>query len=200
MTLPEHAICSVMIAQFGVRQHLGTPGVILVTIAGISPDFDTASRLVSDEHFWRLHHALGHSLLSISILSATIAAIGYVFLKVRPFHYLFGWCFIAALVHCLTDALYWWGIQPLWPFSDSEICLSVIEYLDLIVLCLWLTSAFFLHKFRSHGVRIASLTLVAFASYVLLRATLPAPTGFLKLMTGGWMYEAPQGTPVLDWW
>jgi len=200
MTLPEHAICSAMIAQFGVRQRLGTPGVILVTIAGVSPDLDSAAKLFGDIHFWRLHHALGHNLFSIGILSAIIAAIGYFFVKVRPFHYLFLWCCVAALVHCLTDALYWWGIQPLWPFSSTEICLGVIEYLDLIVLCLWLSAAFSLYKFRNHGIRIASLTFVVFALYVLLRAIQPAPTGFFKLVTGGWMYEAPQGTPVLDWW
>lgn len=200
MTLPEHAICSAMIAQFGVRQRLGTTGVILVTIAGISPDLDSAAKLVGDDHFWRLHHALGHNLLSIGILSATIAAFGYFFFSVRPSQYLFLWCFVAALVHCLTDALYWWGIKPLWPFSSTEICFGIIEYLDLIVLSLWLSAVFSLYKFRDQGVRIASLTFVAFTSYVLLRALMPAPTGFFELVTGGWMFQAPQGTPVLDWW
>lgn len=200
MTLPEHAICSALIAQFGVRQRLGTRGVVLVTLAGISPDADSAAKLFGDEHFWSLHHALGHSLLSVIVLSAAMAAIGSWVFNVRPFHYLFLWCCIAAVVHCFTDTLYWWGIQPFWPFRSTEIRLNVIEYLDLIVLGLWLSAAVCLYKFRNHGVRIASLTFVAFGFYVLLRAALPQPTGFWNLVMGGWMYESPQGTPVLDWW
>ncbi len=189
-----------MIAQLGVRQRYGAPGVAVVVIAGVSPDLDTAAKLVGDNHFWRLHHALGHSLLSIAVLSAAIAGVGYWLLKLRPFHLLFLWCLVAAAVHCLTDALYWWGIQPLWPFSSEEFSFGVIEYLDLIVLGLWLTAAVCLYKFRGRGASIASLTLVGFALYVLLRALLPPPTGLLQFVTGGWMYEAPQGTPVLDWW
>ena len=43
MTLPEHAICSLMIAEISVRKGFGTVGVVAVTAAGISPDLDTAS-------------------------------------------------------------------------------------------------------------------------------------------------------------
>ena len=48
MTLPEHAICSVMLAQFGIRQRLGWQGVCVVALAGIAPDADTAAKLVGE--------------------------------------------------------------------------------------------------------------------------------------------------------
>lgn len=200
MTLPEHAICSVMLAQFGVRQRWGGRGVALVTFAGIAPDLDSAAKLFSDSEFWRLHHALGHSLLSIFVIATSIAGIGYSVFRLRPFTFLFLWCLFAAFVHCLTDSLFWWGVRPLWPFAAYEIRFDVLEYLDLIVLAIWFTGAICLYKFRNHGPRVAAWTLTAFASYVLLRSFLPPPIGFLKFVTGGWMYEAPQGTPVLDWW
>jgi hypothetical protein len=34
MTLPEHAICSLMIAEFGVRQRFGLQGVLVFVAAG----------------------------------------------------------------------------------------------------------------------------------------------------------------------
>jgi len=199
MTLPEHAICSFLLAQFGVRQRLGTRGVVLVTVAGISPDFDAAAKIVSDSHFWGLHHALGHSLISVVVLSTGIATVGRFAFNVRPFTFLFTWCLIAALVYCLSDALYWWGIQPFWPFSGFEICFNLLEYLDLFVLALWLSAALGVFKLPDSR-RVASVTFTLFVIYVALRALLPPPTGLLKLLTGGWMYEAPQGTPFLDWW
>jgi membrane-bound metal-dependent hydrolase YbcI (DUF457 family) len=116
MTLPEHAACSFLLAQFSVRERLGTRGVVLVTLAGILPDADTATKLVSDTLYWKLHHALGHNLFSIALLSAALALVGRLALKLRPFFYLFGWCLAAALVHCFTDALYWFPVEPFWPF------------------------------------------------------------------------------------
>lgn len=200
MTLPEHAICSLMIAQFGVQQRLGVRGVICVTLAGIAPDLDTASKLFGDQYFWTLHHALGHSLLSVGILAAVISGLGYWLGSLRPYGYLFRWCLTAAVVHCLTDTVYWWGIQPLWPFSSMEICFSVIEYLDLIVLGIWLLAVVALYLYREQNIRIAIATLSIFSVYVSLLAVLPEPTGVLNLIAGGWMYAAPEGTPLLDWW
>ena len=200
MTLPEHAICSLMLAQLGVRQQYGTRGVVLVTIAGVAPDLDAATKLFGDEHFWNLHHALGHSLLSIAVIAGVCAGLGRFAFNMKPAAKLFAWCFLAAFVHCLTDALYWWGVEPLWPASRYEVCFNVLEYLDLIVLAIWLTGAGWLFRNASNSTRVASVTLACFAMYVALRAVLPAPTGVFKLLTGGWMYAAPQRTPVLDWW
>lgn len=200
MTLPEHAICSLMIAELGVRQRMGWRGVLVVVTAGIAPDLDTASKLFGDVYFWKLHHALGHSLLSVSAIATIAAAAGRIVLKLQPFAILFKWCLLAATVHCLTDSLYWWGVQPFWPFDSHEVCFEVLEYLDLIVLTVWLGGAIWL--FRSPGKRpfVAKATLRLFAAYVILRAVLPQPTGMFHLLTGGWMYAAPKGTPVLDWW
>ena len=200
MTLPEHAICSVMIAQLGVRQRYGWTGVAVVTAAGIAPDLDTAAKLIGDEHFWQLHHALGHGLLPVAILSLTVALIGRYAFKLRPLPFVFAWCLAAALAHVATDTLYWWGVKIFWPVRDTEITFNVIEYLDLIVLTIWLGGALCLYSFPKHGVRTALITLGLFAAYVVLRATMPPPTGLFRFITGGWMYEAPKGTPVLDWW
>ncbi|MGQ0637148.1 MAG: metal-dependent hydrolase [Planctomycetaceae bacterium] len=181
MTLPEHLICSVMIAQLGCRQKFGWKSVPVVAVAGIAPDADVATKLLSEPLFWKLHHALGHSFVSIVGLSALIAGVG-ARLVTAPFRPLFGWCLLAGCVHVLTDIPYWWGVQFLWPFSDWEPTLRAVEYLDLLVL----------------GIAIASLSL--YAGYVLLRWLLPQPTGWLHQITGGWMYLAPGNTPVLDWW
>lgn len=200
MTLPEHAICSLMIAEFGVRQRLGLRGVSIVVAAGIAPDFDTASKLFGDEYFWKLHHALGHSVLSVVVISAIAAAIGAVVLRLRHFPFLFVWCVAAAVAHCLADSLYWWGIQPFWPIDAYEVCFELLEYLDLIVLVIWLGGAAWLFRSPTKRLRVARVTLCAFAAYVAVRAALPKPTGLFHLLTGGWIYAAPQGTPVLDWW
>ena len=199
MTLPEHAICSLMIAEIGVRKRFGTAGVVAVTAAGISPDLDTAAKLVSDESFWRLHHALGHSLLSIVVLAAAIAGIASRISEQLRFRPIFGWCLLAAFVHCLTDSLYWWGVKPLWPFQDDELCFKLLEYLDLIVLAVWLGGAVWLWRDRDRSRRVASTTLAVFAVYVLLRAGLPQPKGIWKSITGHWMYDLPSGG-IFDWW
>jgi membrane-bound metal-dependent hydrolase YbcI (DUF457 family) len=200
MTLPEHAICSLMIAELGIRQQLGLRGVLVIVAAGIAPDLDTASKLFGDEYFWKLHHALGHSILSVLAISIFSAVIGSFVLRLRNFDRLFGWSLIAATAHCLTDSLYWWGIQPLWPIDSYELCFEQLEYLDLIVLSIWLGGAVWLFRSPTKRLRIATVTLGSFAVYVALRAVLPQPTGLFHLLTGGWMYAAPQGTPVLDWW
>ena len=204
MTLPEHAICSLMIAELGVRQRLGLRGVLVVVAAGIAPDLDTAAKLFGDQYFWKLHHALGHSILSIVAISAVSASVGSVVLRLRNFGLLFRWSLLATVAHCLTDSLYWWGIQPFWPAHSYELCFKLIEYLDLFVLTIWLGGATWLFRAsKSESVnsgRVAAVTLSTFTGYVLLRAILPKPTGVFHLLTGGWMYAAPQGTPVLDWW
>lgn len=204
MTLPEHAICSLMIAELGVRQQLGVRGVLLIVAAGIAPDLDTAAKLFGDQYFWKLHHALGHSLLSVVAISFVSATVGSVALKLRDFGFLFRWSLLAATSHCLTDSLYWWGIQPFWPIDSYELCFKLIEYLDLFVLAIWLSGAVCLFRFSkkttANNPRVATVTLSTFTGYVLLRTILPQPTGVFHLLTGGWMYAAPQGTPVLDWW
>ncbi|MFP6764798.1 MAG: metal-dependent hydrolase [Planctomycetaceae bacterium] len=199
MTLPEHAVCSLMIAQAGVRERFGTRGVLAVTVAGISPDLDTAAKLVSDDSFWRLHHALGHSLLSITVLAVIVAAVSCRCSKNMNFRPVFGWCLIAAFVHCLTDSLYWWGVQPLWPFSEWEVCFEILEYLDLIVLSIWFGGAVWLWRKQDRPRAIAMTTLGIFSGYVVLRAWLPAPQGIFQTVTGGWMYDLPSGT-IFDWW
>jgi membrane-bound metal-dependent hydrolase YbcI (DUF457 family) len=202
MTLPEHVICSAMLAQFGVRQRFGWKGTLTVIAAGIAPDLDTAAKLVSDREFWRLHHALGHGLLPILILASAIALFVRWYWSLRPIWYVWLWCFVAAAVHVFTDAVYWWGIRVLWPFSKWEVRLQWLEYLDVLVLGLWLAGAVALYKLPTRGFQIAAVTLGLFAGYLTLRAVLPAPTpgSLIHFITGGWMYAAPQDTPVLDWW
>lgn len=199
MTLPEHFVCSVMVAQLGCRQRFGWKGVLLVAVAGISPDVDAVTKLISEPLFWKLHHALGHSLISLAVLAAIIAGAGKAFLKL-PFRPMFGWCLLAAFVHDLTDIPYWWGIHLFWPMSDWGPSLNAIEYLDLLVLTLWLSTAFCLYKWPERGKRIAQTSLSLYATYVLTRWLLPQPKGLFHLITGGWMYVAPGNTPVLDWW
>lgn len=188
-----------MIAQIGVRKRFGTAGVITVTVAGISPDLDTAAKLFGDVHFWRLHHAVGHSLLSVTVLSAVIAAIACRLANRLRFRPLFGWCLVATLVHCLTDSLYWWGVKPLWPFNEWEACFKLLEYLDLFVLAVWFGGAACLWEWNRSGQRTAVSTLALFAAYCVVRFLLPVPTGIWKSITGGWMYELPSDT-VFDWW
>lgn len=210
MTLPEHAICSLMIAELAVRQRLGLRGVLVVVAAGIAPDLDTAAKLFGDQYFWKLHHALGHSVLSVAVIAAVSSAVGSAALKLRNFGLLFWWSLLAATVHCVTDSLYWWGIQPFWPVNSYELCFRLIEYLDLFVLAIWLGGAAWLFRSSKKSAHdgdnnknnrlVAMATLGTFSSYVLLRSILPEPTGVFHLLTGGWMYAAPQGTPVLDWW
>ncbi len=202
MTLPEHVICSTMLAQFGVQQRFGWKGTLTVVAAGVAPDLDTAAKLVSDGEFWRLHHALGHGLLPILILATAIALAGRWCCSLRPVWYVALWCLVSAVAHVFTDAIYWWGVQVLWPFNRWELCFSWIEYLDLLVLGLWLAGAVALYAIPTQASRIARVTLGLFIGYLGLRAVLPPPTrgGLLHLITGGWMYLAPQGTPVLDWW
>jgi len=200
MTLPEHAICSLMIAELGVRQRLGLRGVLVVVAAGIAPDLDTAAKLFGDQYFWKLHHALGHSILSVFAISVVSAAVGSFVMRQKSFAFLFGWSLVAATAHCLTDSLYWWGVKPLWPLDEYELCFELLEYLDLIVLAIWLGGAAWLYRSPQSRHRVATCTLTSFAIYVAMRAALPKPTGVFHLLTGGWMYAAPQGTPVIDWW
>lgn len=200
MTLPEHAICSVLLAQFGIRQRYGTKGVIVLTVAGIAPDLDSAVKLVADEHFWELHHALGHGLIPITVLAVAIALVARWSLGLRPFTVVFAWCALAGCIHTLTDALYWWGVEFFWPLSGWQMCFGVLEYLDLLLLSLWLAAAVCLYRRPQRGPRTASWTFGLFVAYVSLRAVCPPPTGLLRLITGGWMYEPAQGTPILDWW
>ena len=199
MTLPEHAICSLAIGQLGISKQLGWKGVFLVMLAGISPDLDSAGKLIAEKHFWNLHHALGHSLLSVACIAIAVTLTGK-FVVRKHLIRLFWVCVVAATVHCITDSLYWWGVKPFWPFAQTEITFDILEYLDLFVLAIWLVPCFVAWRFPSIATRMSQLALGLFAGYVALRATLPQPTGIWHLLTGGWIYAAPQNTPVLDWW
>lgn len=199
MTLPEHLVCSIMVAQLGCRQRWGWKAVGVVAVAGIAPDVDVVAKLFGDQHFWQMHHALGHSLVSITVLAAAIAGAGGLLLKLT-FVPLFGWCLLAAFVHDLTDIPYWYPVKFFWPFSSHEVALNAIEYLDLLVLVLWLAAAFCLYKWPERGRQIAVTSLSLYAGYVIARWMLPKPTGLWKQLMGGWMYAAPEKTPVLDWW
>lgn len=213
MTLPEHAICSFMLAQLSSRVPLDREDsspkggsahrrdwVVLVTIAGISPDLDVVAKLFGDQYFWQLHHALGHSLLSITVLSLFVTGVGGMLTRVKPSQTLFRWCWLAAFVHCLTDTFYWWGVKPLWPIAEQEVTLDILEYIDLFVLSIWLAGAWQVYRRPADARRIAVRTLVLFFAYAGARAVLPKPTGAMSLLTGNWMYAIEQGTPVVDWW
>jgi membrane-bound metal-dependent hydrolase YbcI (DUF457 family) len=199
MTLPEHAMCSLMLAQLGCRQRHGWRGVSLIVLAGISPDVDVVTKLISEPLFWKLHHALGHSIASVAVLSALLSGLGRVVFRL-PFVAMWGWCLAASVVHLLTDIPYWWGVRIFWPFSEWELRLDAIEYLDLLVLGLWLNATALLYFRPCWGFSIGTTTLTVFASYVAIRWMLPKPTGTLYYLTGGWMYAAPSQTPILDWW
>lgn len=199
MTLPEHLIRSVMIAQLGCRQKFGWMGTAVVAVAGISPDLDVVTKLISEPRFWELHHALGHSLISIIVLSGVIAGFAK-FLLQLPFVPMFGWCLAASFVHDLTDVPYWWKIRFFWPFSEWGAKLQAIEYLDLFVLGMWLTAAVCLYKRPARRRQIAATSLSLYTGYVLVRWLLPQPTGVLHQIMGGWMYLAPHATPILDAW
>ena len=200
MTLPEHVICSTVLAQFGMRQRYGWRGVTLMIFAGIAPDLDTSAKLLTDQAFWKLHHALGHNVWAVAGLSALGAGFGRLFGRMTPIGYVFLWGVASSTAHCLTDALYWWGIFPFWPVSDFELKFGLLEYLDLIVLTIWLVGLAALCKRRGSTAGTGAAILITFALYVAIRAALPEPTGMMKLIMGGWIYMPPQGTPVLDWW
>lgn len=200
MTLPEHAACSIMIAQFGVRQHYGTRGVLAVLAAGLMPDLDVVSKLFGDQHYWYYHHAVGHCLLSILFLAALCSFVGSRKLGAGGFLFLFGFCLASAAAHVVTDMLYWFAVKPLWPFSNYKVAWSIIEYCDTIVLAIWLVGAICLYKYPNSCRKIAFITLTTFTAYVALRAMLPKPTGIFHLITGGWMYAPPKNSGVLDWW
>src|SRR6516165_5467064 len=144
-----------MIAQLACRQRFGWKAVPVVAVAGIAPDVDAVTKLISDPLYWEMHHALGHSLISITVLSAIIAGVSAPLLKL-PFRPMFGWCWLASLVPDLTDVPYWWAVRFLWPFSDRGLMLQALEYLDLLVLGMWLTAAVCLYKRPARGRRIAS--------------------------------------------
>ena len=91
MTLPEHAICSLMLAQFTIRPRYGWRGAAIIVLAGIIPDIDVLTKLAGDEYFWKLHHALGHGLPSLLFLALTVAAGGRFLAGLRPLAPLFGW-------------------------------------------------------------------------------------------------------------
>jgi membrane-bound metal-dependent hydrolase YbcI (DUF457 family) len=199
MTLPEHAACSLLIAHLGCRQKYGWAATVAVVLTGISPDLDVVTKAISEPLFWKMHHALGHCLLAIVILAGVLAGITSLLCRI-PFRPLFGWCLAAALAHDLTDIPYFWGVKFFWPFHDWELHLNAIGYLDLLVLMLWGGGLLLPHWYPGSARRIAASTLTIFVLYVGLRWSLPAPTGWFHLLTGGWIYAAPNQTPVLDWW
>jgi len=205
MTLPEHLICSLAIAQLGVARQMGTKGIVLVALAGISPDLDSAAKLVGEKYFWSLHHALGHCLLAIFIIAVVYTLVGWRWIRTPPGqrnHYwrIFVCCLLAAFVHCLTDSLYWWGVKPFWPFDGREITFNILEYLDLFVLAIWILPCIIAWRCPAQATRMSWAALTLFTCYVGTRIALPDPTGNWQLLTGGWIYAAPNDTPILDWW
>jgi membrane-bound metal-dependent hydrolase YbcI (DUF457 family) len=199
MTLPEHAACSFLIAHLGCRQRLGNPAVCAVVAAGILPDLDVAAKLISEPLFWRFHHVLGHCLIAVILISASTAGIAGL-ISGLPFRQLMGWCLLSSGVHILTDIPYFWGVRVFWPFLDWEPCLNAIEYLDLFVVGLWVFGVAGVLRFPANARWYAGAALSMFFLYVVLRWNLPAPTGWLRFLLGGWVYAAPNQTPVLDWW
>jgi membrane-bound metal-dependent hydrolase YbcI (DUF457 family) len=136
MTLPEHAACSFLIAHPGCRQRFGNPAVCAVVAAGILPDPDVATKLISEPLFWRLHHVLVHCLIAVILISASTAGMAGV-ISGLPFRPLMGWCLLSSGVHVLTDIPCFWGVRVFWPFLDGEPSLNAIEYLDLFVFGIW---------------------------------------------------------------
>lgn len=199
MTLPEHLICSVMVAQLGYRQRYGWKAVPIIALAGIAPDADCVTKLIYEPWFWTMHHALGHGLLPLTVLALLIGSVGAKWAKL-PILPIVGWCFAAGVVHGLCDMPYFWGVQWLWPFSTVAWAFHAIKYLDLFILGAWLLSAWLLYRKPQSGFFIAVVTLSGIATYIGLRMVLPQPTGWVDFIAGGWIYAAPQETPVLDWW
>jgi membrane-bound metal-dependent hydrolase YbcI (DUF457 family) len=120
MTLPEHAVCSVMLAQFTVRQKYGWHGVLAVLGAGLAPDLDVISKLFGDQYFWEYHHALGHCVPAVLLIAGVFGFIGSRKSSSGSFGDLFLWCLGAACTHVVTDMLYWFAVKPLWPSATGK--------------------------------------------------------------------------------
>lgn len=84
-------------------------------VAASAPDVDGLGILVSQEHYWALHHKLGHNLFFFALLALALSALGPNRIKSFLIYFALGWS------HFALDYLGsgpGWALYPLWPVSE----------------------------------------------------------------------------------
>jgi membrane-bound metal-dependent hydrolase YbcI (DUF457 family) len=198
MKIPEHIAFSYLLAQFGVQQHYGPAGTVLVIAAGCLPDLDGLTVLGG----WRLHRiyhrAVGHGLPLTLAGPALLASFGTLVLGLDPWPYLWGWLQVALLCHLLTDVCFYrWPVQLLWPFSSWGLGCGWVSWNDLVPTVLLYTAAVLVLCWPPLAPGAAAAGLGSLAVYLGWRAWRPRPrAGWLAWLTGSW---APRAAPFWRW-
>jgi len=121
--------------------------VIIGTIVGSqAPDFDTITRLKSNETYIRHHRGASHSIPAILLWTLILSTILFLFVP-EPAHYLhlLGWIMLAVSLHVFMDLFNTYGTQAFRPFSKKWISWNIIHIFDpfifsthVIAVLLWI--------------------------------------------------------------
>ncbi|MCR8659495.1 metal-dependent hydrolase [Paenibacillus endoradicis] len=106
--------------------------VILATIIGSqAPDFDTITRLRSNEIYIRQHRGISHSIPAVLLWTILISASFYMFFDLNEgYGHLLSWTLLAVGLHVGMDLFNTYGTQALRPFSRVWISWNIIHIFD----------------------------------------------------------------------
>jgi membrane-bound metal-dependent hydrolase YbcI (DUF457 family) len=197
MKIPEHITLSFLLAQFGVQQEYGVGGTALVIAAGLLPDLDGLTILVSWRFYRRHHRILGHGL-PVTLCGPALLAWAGTALGVGPFWPLWAWLQGALVVHLFTDVTFYnWPAQLLWPLSDRGWQFGLLTWNDLVPTLLLYGGTAAALLWPAGAPLVAGVSIGGVLLYLAWRAWRPRPrTGWGSWLTGGW---APRAAPLWRW-
>src|SRR5271169_1999080 len=103
---------------------------LTITLAAEAPDLDVLGEFKGRVFGFAHHRGFTHSFLGIALVSAVVVGLMYVIWRLRGrklndphlpprWGLLFGFAYLAGLIHILLDFTNNYGVRPFWPFSEK---------------------------------------------------------------------------------
>jgi membrane-bound metal-dependent hydrolase YbcI (DUF457 family) len=128
-----HTLIGVTLGNAFFRKRLGRAAVPVLALASNLPDVDTAVHLTGDPASLLLRRTFGHSVFTLPIWSALLAAVLRRFVPETGAGPLFAAALAGACAHVFFDLVNSFGVVLLWPFSDLRPELAIVFIVDLPV-------------------------------------------------------------------
>lgn len=108
-----------------------TAVILAVIIGSQAPDFDTITRLRSNELYIRQHRGISHSIPAIVLWTLLISTtLNMLFHPDEGYGHLLSWTFLAVSLHVAMDLFNTYGTQALRPMSKVWISWNIIHIFD----------------------------------------------------------------------
>ncbi len=161
-------LAGTLMAQAGFRQRMGRVATVALTVSAAAPDVDGLAGLGDTAFYLSYHRGITHSFVGGAVLALLLAAVFYRFSTYKHYLRLAGLCYLAILMHLITDLSTSYGTQVFFPFSTRRFSWDILFIVDVFVSGIVIGGILLAYCLRHRSILIGRTALALLASYFLL--------------------------------